>query len=38
MDSVNTVDIRLSPTGDCKGSCTLNIEDGQVLYPSSKEL
>jgi hypothetical protein len=32
------IELRLSPAGDCKGFCTLNIEDGQVLYPSSKEL
>ena len=30
--------MRLSPAGDCKGSCTLNVGDGQVLFPSSKEL
>jgi hypothetical protein len=31
-------ELRLSPAGDCKWFCTLNIENGQVLYPSSKEL
>jgi hypothetical protein len=30
--------VRLPPTRSCKGSCPINVGDGQVPYASNKEL